>query len=249
MFAPLHPGRARSGLRFALVAAAVTIGPPLFYSQTQAEPKRGGSRLVCDWLIDDFSASRPGHFPVGWRTKDPDDMPLARDKRLYEVEQDGNRRVLHATYRDEAITIGKKVQGWNLAEYPVLSWEWKAIKLPKGGNEDSVGSNDCAAAVYAFWDIGFPFYVDSAKYSWSSTLKIGRELKKRLGHDHVRVTASGLAASGQWQKVQVDLRKDHERWFGKELRSPSGIAVLTDADATESEAEAYYADFRLCRYR
>jgi hypothetical protein len=214
----------------------------------QAAP--GQDKLVCDRVIDDFTGSKVGAFPAGWRTKDASEMPLAKSKNLYVVEADGKRRVLHAVFRDEAITIGKSVPGWDLEAYPVLQWQWKAITLPNGGNEDSMSANDCAASVYSLWDIGFPFYVDSLKYTWSSTLKVGTDLKKRLGHDYVRVMQSGVAARARWQTVRANVKDDHSRLFGeKEPRAPSGIAVLTDADATESEAEAYYADFRLCRYQ
>ena len=239
------------GIVRVLIAAPLVAGLSLgLPSLARADAAKPSGKLVCDRVIDDFRKSVVGSFPLGWRTKDEDDMPIAKSKALYVVEKDGKRNVLRARYRDKAITIGKSIKGWDLEAYPVLRWEWKAIELPKGGNEDSMTRNDCAAAVYTFWDIGFPFYVDSVKYSWSSSLKLGAELKKRLGHDHVRVMASGAQALGQWRTVSVDVRADYLRLFDKEQPSaPAGIAVLTDADATESTAEAYYADFRLCRYQ
>jgi hypothetical protein len=231
----------------ALLIAGLALGRP---TVARADSPKASGKLVCDRIVDDFRKSTVGAFPLGWRTKDDDDMPLAKQNQLYVVEKDANRNVLRARSRDKAITIGKNIKGWDLDAYPVLRWEWKAIELPKGGNEDSLSSNDCAASVYTFWDIGFPFYVDSVKYTWSSSLKLGTELKKRLGHDHVRVMASGTQALGKWRTVVVDVRADYLRLFGKEKpSSPTGIAVLTDADATESTAEAYYADFRLCRYQ
>ena len=98
-------------------------------------------------------------------------------------------------------------------------------------------------------DIGFPFYVDSVKYSWSSTLPLGKTLSKRFGHHFVVVSESGSSKLNQWQTVHVDVRKHYARFFGSEVRPASGIALLTDADATDSAAEAYYADFRLCRWQ
>lgn len=241
--------RARPWLLAGLAAlTAFEWSPALVPRHAQAQPS-ANKRLVCDRIVDNFSRSKVGEFPVGWRTKEASEMPVAQAKQMFVVRQDGKRKVLHARYRERAITIGKSMQGWDLDQYPVLQWQWKAIKLPKGGNEDSMSHNDCGASVYTFWDIGFPFYVDSIKYTWSSTLKPGTELKKRLGHDYVHVVQSGTAALGQWRTVQVNLRSDHQRLFAEDKpRPPSGIAVLSDADATESEAEAYYADFRLCRY-
>jgi len=235
----------------ALLAASVPLAPALvltFSEDSVAAPPATPAKVVCDRVLEDFSASKVGAFPTGWRSKEASEMSLATASGRFVVEQDGARKVLHATYRDQAITIGKAFDGWDLNQYPVLQFQWKASKLPKGGNEDSMSHNDCAAAVYGFWDIGFPFSVNSIKYSWSSTLKVGTEISKRLGHDFVRVMQSGESGVGQWHTVRIDVRSDYQRLFKTgDLPGPSGIAVLTDADATRSEAEAYYADFRLCR--
>ena len=229
----------------ALVASALVL---TFAADAEAAPPATPAKVVCDRVLEDFSASKLGAFPTGWRSKEASEMTLATQDARFVVEQDGARKVLHATYRDQAITIGKAFDGWDLNKYPVLQFQWKASKLPKGGNEDSMSQNDCGAAVYGFWDIGFPFSVNSIKYSWSSTLKVGTEISKRLGHDFVRVMQSGQSGIGQWHTVRIDVRSDYQRLFKTgNSPAPSGIAVLTDADATSSEAEAYYADFRLCR--
>lgn len=219
-----------------------------FGASVQVAPCAASAELICDRVIDDFRDSRVGTFPKGWRTKDADEMPLAKRLQTYVVEQQAGRHVLRARYQEQAITIGRRVSDWNLEQYPVLQWEWKAVKLPKGGNEDRPGNNDCGAAVYALWNVGFPFYVDSLKYSWSTTLRVGTHIDKRLGHDHVLVTESGTKNVGQWQTVRVNVNGDQHRYF-KEQRKPNGIAILTDADGTRSSAEAYYANFKLCRTR
>jgi hypothetical protein len=228
-----------------LLAQALGSAPP---RSAVAAPPKPALKVVCDRVLEDFSQSKVGAFPKGWRTKDASDMPLAAQASRFVVEQDGSRKVLHVTHRTQAITIGKTFDGWDLNQYPVLQFQWKAQKLPTGGDEDSSGKNDCGASVYGFWDIGFPFSVNSIKYSWSSTLKVGTEISKRLGHDFVRVMQSGNTGLAQWHTVRVDVRADYQRLFKVDApKPPSGIALLTDADATESEAEAYYADFRLCR--
>lgn len=245
-----RPGSASARRARRTLLGAGFLSASLQSSLALADTEAPVRELVCDYMLENFSASKVGQFPVGWRTRDADQMPLVQQKQIYVVAKEGKRKVLHARYRDTAITIGKSVKGWNLDDYPVLQWQWKAVKLPTGGNEDRHGKNDCAASIYSFWDIGFPFQVDSVKYTWSSTLKVGTQLRKRLGHDYVRVLESGTRALSQWRTMRVNLKEDHRRLFGKQqTRHPSGIALLTDADATNSEAEAYYADFRLCRYR
>lgn len=206
------------------------------------------SRIVCDRVIEDFSATPVGAFPIGWRTRDPDEMPEAKAKGLYVVERKDGRKALHATYRDTAITIGKKIPSWSLEQYPYLEWEWRVEVLPERGNEGDGSRNDSAAGVYVIWDIGFPFHVDGIKYAFSTTLPRGTRLSRRFGHDQLLVIESGAARRGTWRRVRVDVRDHHARFFEREEpRNPDGIALLTDADATSSAAEAYYANFRLCR--
>lgn len=236
-------------LTFGLCAWAACIRAGTAVGETKAgQSAKGTKRYTCDRVIDDFSRSKVGSFPRGWRTRDEDEMPQAVAKRMYVVEREDGRNVLRATYRDEAITIGRPVPNWDLKRYPVLSWEWKAIELPRAGNEDESSKNDSAAGVYAIWNIGFPFYVDGIKYAWSTTLRNGRHLSKRFGHDHVLVQESGPRRLGKWRTVQVNVRDHQRRFFDRtDARSPDAIAILTDADATESSAQALYANFRLCR--
>jgi hypothetical protein len=79
-------------------------------------------------------------------------------------------------------------------------------------------------------------------------LPVGTRSSKRLGYDQMLVVESGQDRVGSWQTVRVDVRAHYRAFFGRDdSASPTGIAVMTDADATASHAEAYYADFRLCR--
>ncbi len=219
----------------------------LFPSRFEVAPAMAARQMICDRLVEDFRSTPLGSFPRGWRPKDDDDWAVAI--RSYAVRQVDGRRALHAKYGQAAVTIGRALGAWDLDRHAVLQWEWRAVQLPAGGNEDSLGANDCAASVYAFWDVGFPFYVDSMKFSWSSTLPKGTHLSKTFGHHHVFVQQSGARQLGKWRRVSVDVGRHHDIAFaGNGRRSPGGIALLTDADGTSSAAEAFYANFRLCRY-
>jgi hypothetical protein len=49
--------------------------------------------------------------------------------------------------------------------------------------------------------------------------------------------------------VEVDLRSDHRAVFGQDILPPSAIALMTDADDSCSEAEAWFADLRFRKAR
>lgn len=215
---------------------------------TAATPTTDPERIACDRIVEDFRGSAVGEFPAGWRAQGEDDPARVLNKSLYVVEEQEGQRVLHARFVRETITIALMVEGWNLDERPILQWRWKAVSLPDRGKETDSSLNDTGAAVYAIWHVGFPFHLRGIKYAWSSTLPVGTRSSKRLGYDQLLVVESGKERVGSWQTVRVDVRAHYHAFFGRDDgANPTGIAVMTDADATGSQAEAYYADFRLCR--
>ena len=206
--------------------------------------------LICDRVIDDFSTVAPGAFPSGWETPDRGELQSVKQSGAFVVEQDGAQRVLHARYRRKSVMLGHGVDGWDLSRYPIVQWRWKAVKLPAGGNEIDSDTDDSAASVQAVWLIGFPFMVRQLKYTWSSTLAVGTRASNRLGHDQLVVLESGPQYLGQWRSASVNVLEHYREFFGEtDAAAPTGISLQTDADATASMAEAYYADFRLCRHK
>jgi hypothetical protein len=238
---------------YALLASGCSgLGDATVLPQTPPPPPAPASapETVCDRVVEDFSSGAEGEFPAGWRTREEEDLPLAKQQKLWVVESAEGRRVLRGRFVEKAVTIARPVPDWDLDQHPILSWEWKAVTLPAGADETRANKNDSAASVYVIWEIGFPFMVDGIRYAWSSTLPVGTRASKRLGHDKIVIVESGPDPAGGWRRVQVDVRSDHAELFSRDrARPPAGIALLTDADATRSEAEAYYADFRLCRIR
>ena len=202
--------------------------------------------VICDRLVDDFSAGSIGDFPRAWETRFESNMPLAR-RQFSVVESDG-RRALKAKYSQQLVTLGRGVENWDLSRYPILSWEWKALRLPTGAAETQSSKDDSVASVTAVWMIGFPFMVRQIEYAWSSSLAVGTRASNRLGHDQLVILQSG--SSSEWRTERVNILEHQMRFFdlrAHEAQAPAGIAVISDADDTESEAEALYTNFRLCR--
>jgi hypothetical protein len=225
------------------VAAAVAIGP----APALAYGDEGQDGLLCDRILEDFSASVPGEFPRGWRTKHEHNAAEAREKGIYVVETIDGASSLHATYGTHTITVVRELPRWDLAEYPVLAWRWRAVRLPTGGDESDPDRNDSAASVYLVWDVGFPFMVADLRFAWSTTLPVGRSIARRFGRARIVIAERG-SARDEWRDVHADLLGEARSLLGADAPpSPALMALTTDADATASSAEAFYADFRLCR--
>ena len=71
-------------------------------------------------VVDDFSKSKVGEFPVGWKARKDE----AKD--VYKVAGEKGKHFLRADAKDVGIQIGKQFE-WDLKEYPVLAWAWRPI--------------------------------------------------------------------------------------------------------------------------
>jgi len=220
--------------------------------------------------LENFSSSALNNFPNGWKPREE------AGKNVYLVSKEGDMFFVRARAK------GSKAEGngieadrpvsWNIQEYPILRWKWRARIFPSGANEDT-GKDDSALGVY----IGFCPPEDvalcersvkgelrltdrimlpklflnkgagSLKYIWSGQLAKGFEFEK--SRKAVKVLESGAPKNrDEWVEERADVASDYRRRFGaRKALDPIGISILTDADDTQSVAEGDYADFRLCR--
>lgn len=126
-----------------------------------------------------------------------------------------------------------------------LRWRWRAIELPKGGNECAEGKGDSAAAVYVTWKRGLRWY--SVKLVWSADATVGSTCNRIrnpfVASDSV-ILRSGESGS-RWRTEEVDIDALYRQHFGDDIPELQGIGLLTDGDQTRSVSAADYADFTL----
>lgn len=190
-------------------------------------------------VLEDFTLGGLGAFPTGWHWRGKDD---AKPKR-YAVREEAGRRFLNAKDDSQSVIIFKEVS-WRLRDYPILTWRWRVKSLPPGGDERIGEKNDSAAGLYVVFSKSWLRIPRQIKYVWSSTLPRGTVADRRLiGRPRVLVVRSGLAGVGEWKTERANLLEDYRRiWGGEPEEMTVGIAILTDADATHTFAEADYAD-------
>jgi len=241
---PLTVGRLRTlarpllpvlGVRL-LVVLVLTLAAGLAFVQA-ARPADDGCIV-----LDDFSKSKVGAFPAGWAVRKED------GRGVYTVQEEGGKRFLRAVSKGLGIQAARETPNWNLETHPVLAWSWRPRRFPEGADERTK-KNDSALAVY----MGVPYSKvrgpKAMKYIWSEKVPVGTPLTSNSGLTQVRVLKSGAPASKDgWVEEKVDVVKDWKAAF-KESETPpqAGIAVLTDADDTNTTAAGDYADFRACQ--
>jgi hypothetical protein len=190
--------------------------------------------------LDDFSRSKIGEFPAGWKPRKDAGRPV------YSVQEERSLRFLRAASAGIGIQAARE-QPWDLAAYPVLAWSWRLQEHPKGSDERVSKTNDSALSVYAVWSHS-AVSLKSLKYVWSAVAPVGTPLTSSAGLTQGRVLRSGPTPKGEWMVERVNVLEDYRARFKEtDVPKPAGIAVLTDADDTESRAAGDYARFQVCR--
>jgi hypothetical protein len=163
----------------------------------------------------------------------------------YKAVQDGRIQVIEATCDQSASGLIWRDR-IDLQATPILAWRWKVESIYPGLNERVEDGDDFPARVYAIHKGTMGFGTRSIMYVWSNGEQ-GLEDWPDAYTDsaHVVPVRSGSDGVGEWQVQRRDLREDFKKYFGLELKSLDGVALMTDCDDHRGKGRAWYGDIRL----
>lgn len=192
--------------------------------------------------VEDFKKYSDGQFPKSWRS-----WPLQRDKvhKIYKVKTEGDKHYVRA-FDDQDISQQIMLPFiWDIEKYPYINWKWRPKIIPTGATEADDKKNDSACGVYVI----FGRYTGVAtKYVWSTSLPVGTRVVRREGKLRMDVVGTGSNGLGKWHSYSVNVPKSYQKLFEKPMeRNPTGIAILTDGNATHTPAECDYTDFAISK--
>ena len=188
--------------------------------------------------VEDFSRFKAGTFPDGWKARGGD------GSKVYTVKAN-QESYLEAQAINSAVAIAKKFE-YDLKEYPFLSWQWRVIELPRGGDERYKKTGDSAAAIYVI----FPGLIrpDNIKYVWSASLSIGKTAESPYSSKtKIVVLRNQSSPRGAWVSEKVNVYEDYKRLFGCPPKHVKAIGLMSDSDNTETSAQADYKGISISR--
>lgn len=198
------------------------------------------------------SAAAPAHrFAVqNFRVVERESGPV----NYYRVFKDADPPFIRAEYHPPYATtvVGVEVPDGDRSAAHLLSWRWRAVTLPKGGNECQEGKGDSAAVVYVSWRRGLRWY--ALKYVWSAVGPKGATCDRKsnpfMAQDTVVLESGGPL--NEWKTERIDLKAEFRKHFADGDPTASvpdflGIGLMSDGDQTHSDSSADYADFVLSR--
>ena len=187
-----------------------------------------------------FDGDEVGHFPSGWVSRDKKNIT-----QVYSVQVEEGKKFLHADAQDMSVQISHE-RKWDLRDYPMLRWHWRAVLFPAGSNEQVKSGADSVLGVYVVLS-GLPF-IKAIKYIWSDAWPVGTAFDSPYSTGtKMMVIRSGRSLMGTWVAEERNVLSDYERFFGrgKTQLTAQAIAILTDSDDTHSRAVGDYGDIRI----
>lgn len=138
-------------------------------------------------------------------------------------------------------------------KYPYLSWRWKVDKFPSKSRENDrsrkswIERDDYAVRFYVIFPAMIFTNTRCLEYIWSEDLPQGTILTSPFFKNiKLIVLESGKERIGEWIQEERNIFEDYKAAFG---RFPSGIvgaiALMTDSDNTQSDAEGGYSDIKV----
>jgi hypothetical protein len=172
------------------------------------------------------------------------------------------RWVLHAQSERSASMVRRALR-IEPGQMGKVTFSWKAVSLLAEADVRQSETDDAVARVLLAFDgdpgrlsartrllfdlaqtlSGEPPPFATLMYVWDSRTEVDTLVHNKRS-DRIRkiVLESGPAHLGQWRSYERDVRADYRRAFGEDPGALVGVAVMTDSDNTQSQAEAWYGE-------
>jgi hypothetical protein len=178
------------------------------------------------------------------------DEKIFKGRVHYWVDLKNEDGFVHSKSKKTASAIFKRLK-YDVLEYPYLSWKWYVNQFPKKkegkGDGTDAEHDDFAARVYVVFPSRFFTDLRCVEYIWDKTLPEGTVIQSPFSENIKQlVIQSGIPAKDEWASEFRNVAEDYKMLFGETpKRKVAAIAIMTDADGTESVAESFYDEIKI----
>ena len=187
-----------------------------------------------------FTFNQSGNLK-GWEDK------IFHGKSKYTIGFEGDNGFVKGHSNKTSSAIFYRVK-FDPSRYPILAWKWRAGKFPNKGNAaDPKSKDDFSARVYVIFISRFFTNYRCIEYVWDESVKEGSVLKSPYSAQ-IKHLVVQTGHTQDWISEKQNIVQDYKKLFGeKPNMKAAAIALMTDADGSQSEAEGYFDDIQIGR--
>ena len=220
-----------------LLAAAYVVGYGLFLLLKGKKPPEVGERTV----VKEFSFQSPEDLG-DWEEK-----VLAEGNTHYSFTELDGKKCVKASSEDSASALYYR-QRLSCRLDPFISWDWKAGKFPSFNGKEAIDKKanfDFVAQVYVIFDARFFLNAKAIQYVWTKDVPAGT-VSRSPYTKNVMIVVLESGESETWKHEERDIGKDYRELFGEDMaKDMVAVSFMTDADSTDSTAEAFYGNITI----
>ena len=162
------------------------------------------------------------------------------------IAPENNRQILHIKCREASFSLERTLPV-DPADYPYISWTWKAVRLPLLGDVRQKGHNDQALQLLVAFENRRVL-----SYVWDSNAPEGAVVDESIGWPvnlaiKVIVVKSGGADTGKWITLKRNICEDYRAFFNGPPPGVQGVRIQSNTQYTRDTAEGYVWDIVFSR--
>ena len=162
------------------------------------------------------------------------------------IVPESNGQILHIKCREASFSLERRLQV-DTADYPYISWTWKAVRLPLLGDVRKKGYNDQALQLLVAFENRRVL-----SYVWDSNAPEGAVVDESIGWPvnlaiKVIVVKSGPSGTGKWITLKRNIREDYREFFNGPPPGVQGLRIQSNTQYTGDTAEGFVRDIVFSR--
>lgn len=179
-------------------------------------------------------------LPAAWK------LSVRTGKADAGIVPENNGQILHIRCRQASFSLERKMQV-DPADYPYISWTWKAVRLPLLGDVRKKGHNDQALQLLVAFENRRVL-----SYVWDSNAPEGAVVDESIGWPvnlaiRVIVVKSGHADTGKWITLKRNISEDYRVFFNGPPPGVQGVRIQSNTQYTGDTAEGFVRDIVFSR--
>lgn len=204
-----------------------------------------------EWRLDDFTRTYPPNAAYGkWNARKFSPLLSSGETYFYQFVHDGaeSHHIVLRSGQDNSFSLGVETP-FRLQQWPIAEWDWRMIRLPKGGDVRHKERDDQAGAVCIVVKPGLTGF-DSLCYLFENDGPKDTPITSTRRADSrylILRTAAAGDPLGTWLHERRNVLADYKRVFGKDPKDEAVLGFQIDSNDTQSAAEAHYRNIYLRR--